>query len=173
MSEPTSQLVEILHHRLAEYGYAELKTGEAGDVSFVAVLSTTRRWMVRYLCVVAATPSSVADCDGLTRFMEQIRKALTASYGRFPYWKELGTYTVLLCGSTQYEEFCRAISGLQDRTGFHMNAMLGTCLVDVDRGRSAGESTWGLYYSGKHFGAIRAAVSEWGERLGGQVKPAP
>ncbi len=170
LGERTSELVEILQDRLKEYGYTKLEAGETGEIPFVAVLSTTRRRMVRYLCVVAAIPSSVADCEGLTRFSEQIRRALAARYARFPYWKELGTYTVLLCGKAQYEEFRHAITGLKDRTGFHVNAMLGTCLVDVDDGRSTGEPTWGLYYSGKHYGAIRAAISEWCERPGEEAR---
>ena len=112
----------------------------------------------------------MADSEELTSFMEQIRGALTTKYARFPYWKSLGTFTALLCRSAQYEEFRHAIPRLKDLSGFHINVMLGTCLVDVDDGRNAGEPTWGLYYSGKHYGALRAAISEWCERLGEEVK---
>ncbi len=53
----------------------------------------------------------------------------------------------------------------KDNTGLHMNVMLGTVLVDREKFVSSGESTWGLFCSGKHFGAISATVNEWCKRM--------
>ncbi len=155
------QLVELLKKRLSEYRYTECDEGSINDIQFVAVIKTLRLWMVRYLCVVVEVPENISDIPATKQFFAQVRRSLTAKYAKFPYWKELGTYLVFLCEHELYKKLRGKEKSFKDRTGFHMNVMLGTCFVDKKTFENSAEATWGLFYSGKHYGAIRAAVAQW------------
>jgi len=54
---------------------------------------------------------------------------------------------------------------LKDKTGLHMNVMLGALVVDRKNYAYSAEATWGLFHSGKHFGAIAATVNDWCNEL--------
>ena len=129
------------------------------------VLATPRRMMVRYLCGIFALPDGCHTPEQARSFFTTIREGLTELYARFPYWKELGTYLVWICDSELFDRMHGNVAQFTDKTGLHMNVMLGTVLVDRQNLVSSAESTWGLFYSGKHFGAISATVNDWCQRL--------
>lgn len=156
-------LVSLLKRRLSDYGYDEVDPGDAPDGSLHAVIKTQRRWMVRYVCAVAEPPHPIRDLEGALAYFHELRKRLTRKYARFPWYKELGTYSVLICDHTLYEALRGAERRFKDATGLHSNVMLGSVFVNRQSLETKGTSTWGLFHSGRHFGAINAAVSEWAE----------
>lgn len=158
-------LVDSIRDNLTQYGYTEpCETLSIEGVDGV-VLTTPRRWMVRYLCGVFALPDGYDTAEQAKKVFDAIRRNLTKRYVRFPYWKELGTYLVWICRSELFDGMQGRMAEFIDQTGFHMNVMLGTVLIDREKFISSAESTWGLIYSGKHFGAISATVNEWCKRM--------
>jgi hypothetical protein len=158
-------LAESIRDNLAQYNYSE--PCEAHSVEGVEgfVLATPRRWMTRYLCGVFTLPEGLDHPRQAKQFFEATRKSFTKRYVQFPYWKELGTYLVWICESDIFEAMEGGMTQLKDKTGLHMNVMLGTVLVDRQELVTSAEAAWGLYYSGKHFGAISASVNEWCKRV--------
>jgi hypothetical protein len=117
--------------------------------------------MVRYLCGVFLLPDDCKTPTQLKKICGAIRRSLSERYARFPYWKELGTYLVLICGSELFQAMKNQMAEFKDNTGLHVNVMLGIVLVDKDECVCSSESSWGLYYSGKHFDAISASANHW------------
>ena len=76
------------------------------------------------------------------------------------WWKD-GTFAVLLCPHRLYEHLKSTGANFTDLTGWHANVILGTVFVDRDQFANSAVSTWGLWYAGKHFVAIKRAVQEW------------
>jgi len=165
MAEPeqTNDLIDSLSGALAPYGYTRVETGENQGIPFVAKFMTPRRWTVRYVCALVRLPEEATELAAWISFHEDLRKSLAKQYARFPWWKELGTYTVLLCNSDQFDRLEPELLNFKDRTGFHMNVMLGTRAVDTNAFRTSADSTWGLFYSGDHFGALGETVRQWCE----------
>lgn len=50
---------------------------------------------------------------------------------------------------------------LVDRSGAHVNVLLGTVLVDTRGRRCLSRATWGLLLTGEHFQTIEAVVQAW------------
>ena len=154
-------LVDSIRDNLVHYRYTEPCESLSIEGVDGVIIATPRRLMVRYLCGVFALPD---DCDTpqqAEQLIETIREGLTERYSRFPYWKELGTYSVWICGSKLFDRMQGKMAQFNDNTGLHSNVLLGTVLVDGQKFTNAAECTWGLFYSGKHFAAIRATVNEW------------
>jgi hypothetical protein len=160
-------LIASVRDNLAPYHYSE----PPETLPFIeenVVIATPRRKLVRYVCVIMIIPDNCRTPEQATKLFEASRRALTKRYARFPWWKELGTYLVWICDTSLFEAMQSKMTYLKDKTGLHMNVMLGMILVDRQNLVSSSESTWGLYYSGKHFGAISATVNEWCKRSRGE-----
>jgi hypothetical protein len=156
-----SDLIAALRKQLAEYKYTEFQEIPIPSIGMLHAIMTPRRWMVRYVCALYEIPTAVTNAAMLTEVFNQIRNQLFAQYARFPWWKELGTFLVLLCSHEQYEQLAVHTDEFKDHSGLHGNVMLGTILIDRERFRSSADATWGLIYSGKHFAAIARTVREW------------
>ena len=165
-------LVDTLGAALSEYRYTERETGELDNIPFIARLMTPRRRTTRYICAISRVPRNVRDLPACRRFFEDTRTCLRKQYACFPWWKELGTYSVILCGAQQFQDLSGDFGAFKDRTGLHMNVMLGTCFIDIENFKSSADSTWGLYYSGKHFGAVREAVRQWCQQCDAETQSA-
>ncbi len=158
-------LVDSIRDNLAQYAYTEpCETLSIKGVDGF-VIATPRRMMVRYLCAVFALPDAWDTPEEARQLFEAIRGSLREKYARFPYWNELGTYLVWICGSKLFDGMQNKMAQFKDKTGLQMNVMLGTVLVDQQKLMSSAESSWGLFYSGKHFGSISATVNEWCKRM--------
>ena len=156
----TLSLADMIADALTRYGYSERDTIEhERDTAFYFIM-TPRKRMVRYLCVVSELPEKVKDQAGCLAYFEYVRSLLFRKYAKFPWFKELGTYSVFVCQNELYDQLSSA-NEFKDRTGLHGNVMLGTCFVETMNFRNSTDSTWGLYYSGEHFGAISEAVRQW------------
>lgn len=168
-----ADLVERLAQALREYAYVEVKPGPLGGIAFVARIQTPRLGSrllggVRYVCAVVEAPADLRDVEGARDFVESIRHVLAEGPPRAAF-KSMGTYVVLLCPRPVFEALDGHEAAFLDRTGLHRNTLLGVVLADLDRFDSAGACTWGLLYSGRHYGAIRATVLYWCD----QHKPRP
>jgi hypothetical protein len=160
-------LVGSIRDNLAQYRYTEPLETLSVDGADGIVLATPRRriLMVRYLCGVLAVPDGYDTPEQARNLFETIRSQLTRKYARFPYWKELGTYLVLLSSNKLFLALQDRTGKFKDKTGFHMNVMLGTIFINRENYVNSAEATWGLFYSGRHFGAIAATVNEWCKRM--------
>ena len=156
-------LVELLKENLSEYRYTEYDEGINNSIHFVAIIKTPRRWLVRYLCAIVEIPDNITNPSLFKQFLSQVRKSLTSKYAKFPWYKELGTFLVFFCEDGLYKKLTGIEGDFKDRTGFHMNVILGTCFINEGTFETSTDSTWGLWYSGKHYRAIRAAVTQWCE----------
>lgn len=154
-------LIEQLQEYLGDHSYTEYEETDAPDIGTMHLIMTPRRWAVRYICVVLDIPEQVSTVNQSKELFERIRSYLGKRYAHFPYWKELGTFVVLLCSHQLYEKLDGHMSQFYDQTGWHSNVMLGTVFVDREQLKSSAEVTWGLHYSGKHFTDIRRVVREW------------
>jgi hypothetical protein len=160
MSEERHELTVLLQCSLAEYGYTEVAEGPVDDVPFVVRIMTPFEKKPQYVCAVVQAPSDVTDIEQVKALLARVRDSVA---GQAPPagWKDRGTYVVLLCSHALYEALSGREGGLIDRTGLHKNILLGICLLDMEALESSGASTWGLFHSGKHYGAMKASVVHW------------
>lgn len=128
------------------------------------IYKTIRKFGVRTLCVVIDLPGDVSDAKDLSLFFHKIRSSLTKKYAKFPYWKELGTFSIILCNNSDYEKLKNEIDKLKDISGLHMNVMLGTFLVNIDKLEYTETKTWGLMFSGDNYIIIKQALTNWVNR---------
>ncbi len=125
------------------------------------VYKTKRKLGVRTLCAVYDLSDDMTIYSDLNNVFRQIRNSLTKKYAKFPYWKELGTFSIILCDKLKYEILNKEIRKLKDSSGFHMNTMLGTFLVDVDEFVFTETKTWGLISTGKQYELIKQTLLNW------------
>ncbi len=113
--------------------------------------------------MIARVPQGVVDLDAAVAFHNGIRSALSDRFAKFPWWKEIGTFAVLVSEPSLFATVRGHGGRFRDKTGLHMNVMLGTIFIDDATKENTGRETWGLYHSGKHFTAVGTAVAEWCE----------
>ncbi len=154
-------LIDALAAGLREVGYIEPPREVSVHGISSAVLATPRRGTVRYLCAVFSLPDSCSTAPEARAALNRMRRALSREYARFPYWKELGTFSVLLASPALYDSVPEDLTGFIDRTGAHANTMLGAVLVDPLNRRCVSRVTWGLFVSGTHFQVIEQTVDQW------------
>jgi hypothetical protein len=154
-------LIQSLETNLLEYGYTEAPVALDIDGVHAKVLATPRRQLVRYTCCVLDLPHKYVNPTQAQELFRNVRRRLTKEYARFPFYKEVCTYMVWICSEDLYKCARDRELRLYDRTGLHMTVMLGTVVVNRKTSDKVAQSTWGLYFSGKHFGAITATVNDW------------
>ncbi len=159
-----TQLVDLLKKSLNEYRYTQIDQLSLGNNQSMLVLKTPRKKMVSYICAVTEISNNITDFSNTKKLFNQIRNTLRHKYAGFPWWKELGTYLIFICPHELFNQLKSTEKKFKDLTGFHMNVMLGTCFIDKDTFENTADATWGLFYSGKHYGAMRATVSQWCEQ---------
>lgn len=158
-----TQLVDLLKKRLEESCYTEFNQLTLKDSYPVIIIKTPRRLTVSYICAITQVPDNILDIQGANRFFAEIRKNLTLKYARFPWWKELGTFFVLICNHELFDKLKGLQRHFKHSTGWHINVVAGTCLIDEKTFESVADVVpCGLF--GKHYGEIRAAVSQWCEQ---------
>jgi len=133
------------------------------NIDFVGCIMTSRRWMTRYICGIIEIPKDVISHQDILTYADRALKTLSDQYTQFPYWKELGTYLVILCNAKQYKTLSVSEGEFKHKSGFHTNVWLGTILIDKENFQTVGQKTWGLYSSGKHYEAIKMSVGSWCE----------
>jgi len=155
------ELFKALKESLLAHKFIETEQDLLNDISFLEIYKTRRIFGCQYLCVVTEVPESIIQINEIQVYFNQVRKALTKKYAKFPYWKELGTYLVILCENDLYKKLQKGNVRFKDLTGFHMNVMLGTCIINKNTFENSSESTWGLFYSGRYYETISNVVSNW------------
>ncbi len=166
MNNKTSELFELLSNNLLKKDYSLLRFVDFDEKleeneSIERVYKTKRRIGVRTLCAVCDLPENISTVKELNNFFQQIRNSLSKKYVKFPYFKELGTFSVILCNNSNYEHLNKEINKLRDYTGWHMNTMLGAFLVNVDAFEFAETKTWGLITTGSQYELIKQALLSW------------
>jgi len=154
------ELVDTLAGGLAKFGYAASAGTTVGDVECAAVFATPRQSR-RLVCAVVDLRDSVSDIEEAERLAADIRRGLSKRYPGFLRPKRLGTFTVLLAGSELCERLAEHRTRLIDSHGKHVNVLLGTVLVDVERFRTCADTIWGLIDTGDQFKRIQDAVESW------------
>ena len=164
-----SELLDILKESLVSKNNSNQKFVDFDEsietgINVQRIYKTKRIFGVRTLCVVLDLPSDISDAKDLSIFFRKIRNSLTKKYAKFPYWKELGTFSIILCDNSNYERLKNKIDKLKDISGFHMNVMLGTFLVNIDKLEYSETKTWGLIFSGERYKLIQQALTNWTNR---------
>jgi len=145
------KLAENLRKSLSKYNYTEEDRGLIGNINFVAIFKSPRKQMTSYIFAVAKIPDDVSDFISTKQFFDKIRESLISKYVKSPIlrtagWKELGTYSILLCKHELYEKLKDKVADFKDPTGLHKNVMLGTCFIDTDKAEYSFDSTWGGFF---------------------------
>lgn len=161
-----SELVEILTGNILSQDssnkkFIDFDESIENEMTIHKIYKTERNLGVRTLCVVLDLPNNILDDKDLSIFFRKIRNLLTKKYAKFPYWKELGTFSVILCDNSNYERLKNKIDKMKDISGLHMNVMLGTFLVNIDKLEYSQTKTWGLVFSGVKHKLINQALKEW------------
>lgn len=156
-----ADLLNSLENSLKKYNYVDFDNGKIGELSFLRIFKTRRMLGVRILCVVSKLPDNISSVSDFLDYFSSLRNTLTKKYAKFPYYKELGTYLIVLCTNETYNTLKTEINRFKDKTGFHMNVMLGTVLIDKDKSEFSECLTWGLFITGKHFKTITDTISDW------------
>ena len=157
------QIVEAVKNILFKYNYNECDCTLINDMSFQSIIKTPRKHGVRYLCTILNVPKEITEIDDLQDYFELIRKNLSHKYAWSPYWKELGTYIILFCEPELYTKLNGKEKLFVDKTGFHCNIILGTFFINNIDFENLTCSTWGLFYSGKHYKAIKETIDNIGK----------
>jgi len=162
----TSELLETLSNNLLSKDDSILNFIDFDECldeieNLKRVYKTKRKLGVRTLCAVYELPENITTYNDLNNFFRQIRNTLTKKYAKFPYFKELGTFSIILCDNSKYENFNKEIKKLKDSTGLHMNTMLGTFLVNVDELVFTETKVWGLISTGKQYELIKQTLLSW------------
>lgn len=165
MTTDFAGLLDQIHNSLLPWNYEFIAhTNQSlNNIDFVGCVMTSRRWMTRYICGIIEIPKDLISQKDMFAYADKALKTLSDQYAQFPYWKELGTYLVVLCNARQYKNLLVSEGEFKHKSGFHTNVWLGTILIDKDNSQTMGQSTWGLYYSGKHYKAIKMSVETWCE----------
>lgn len=161
MASAYEDLVEALETALYDFGYRKRDDTIADRIPCISCFLTPRIMLTRYGCAVVELPEHVRDIDSATDFFRYLRKALTRTYAKFPWWKEIGVFLVLLCRAEVYTNAVPHLHRFIDKTGDHATIILGTIFVDQENFQSEGRSTWGLFYSKGHYKSINTAVTQW------------
>ena len=156
-----TELLNLIEISLLEHKYDDFDTGSIENLNLLRVFKTKRKLGVRMLCVVAELPDNISSVSDFSNYYHLLRNSLTKKYAKFPYWKELGTYSILLCENEKYDILKTEIKDFKDKTGLHMNVMLGTILINKDKLEFSDCATWGLFMTGKHFTTIKDTITEW------------
>lgn len=162
----TSELLEMLSDNLLSKNDSILNFIDFDECideieNLKQVYKTKRKFGVRTLCAVYDLPKDITTYNDLNNFFRQIRNTLTKKYAKFPYFKELGTFSIILCDNSKYENLNKEIKKLKDNTGLHMNTMLGTFLVDVEEFVFTETKTFGLITTGKQYKRIKQTLLNW------------
>lgn len=161
-----SELLNILTENLisgndSSHNFVDFDEYNETEIRIQRIYKTKRIMGARTLCVVLDLPDNMINSNDLHLYFKKLRNSMINIYAKFPYWKELGTFSIILCNNTQYERFKNEINHFRDNTGFHMNVMVGTFLVNRDKPAYSGTKTWGLIFSGHKYGQIEQALTHW------------
>jgi hypothetical protein len=156
-----SDLVTALCNTLVKHGYAADTPARSAPAELAALLVTPRRLMTRLACAVVEAPEENAGLRDLRDLYKRVRHGLGEQYGQWPWFKEIGTFVVLLCGHPVYQTVRGYEGAFRDNTGLHVNIILGSCFVDIDEYAAHSERSWGLWSSRKHFDDMCAAITRW------------
>ena len=159
-------LVDLLQRRLIIYGYSVLDQGVSlgEDLQCLAILGTARRLMVRRICIICTVPTYVRSYDDMRQYLSNLRRGISKLYARFPWWKEIGSFFVIFCEPLQFEAVRGRAYSFTDKTGLHMNVVLGVSFVDQVSHEFESASSWGMSPStSKPYGSLVAALAEFRE----------
>jgi len=156
------ELVELLGNGLQQHGYSIEEADR--DTLFEAIFKTKKFLATRYLCSVITVPDDIDEVEHFEQLYLKVRKKLIKQYVKFPTFKDLGTYLVFICSHKFYEKIKNEAHEFKDKTGIHVNVILGTAFVDIEKCRYTSNCTWGLFYSGGHFKTIVNDVDTWSKR---------
>lgn len=155
------KLTDRLTACLEPFKYTVETTTILEDVIYIAYVKNPHPLRVRNLCAVLHVPGSINDSFFAKAFFSKIRTSLLNKYGSAFLWKELEICFIVLCEPSLYKALKDTGGKAVAEAGFSLNAMMGTCFIDTAVFENFVHSTWGIYFSGEHFKAVRQAVDAW------------
>lgn len=162
MSDYT-KLTERLGVCLEPFKYTLETNTVLEDVLAIAYVKNPHPLRVRNLCAVLKVPESIRDNFFAKSFFGKVRNSILNKYGSAFLWKELEMCFIVLCDHNLYQILKDNGGKAVAEAGFSLNAMMGTCFIDTSNFDIFVHSTWGIYFSGDHFKAVRDTVEAWCE----------
>jgi hypothetical protein len=165
-----AQLIEQLHSRLEEFEYTAEDEISFLDAVYISYVKNASILKVRNLCALLEMPGAIKNTASAKVFFEDFRRCLLAKYGQAFLWKELEMCFVVVCEHDMYQLLKEDEGEVAAEAGFYLSSMMGTCFIDKTTFDYFYHSTWGLYFSGDHYKAVREVVADWCENQRSGIK---
>jgi hypothetical protein len=154
-------LIYSIEENLEPYNYIDHQQIYIDKEISAVIIATPRLWATRYICIITDIPKNTENISDANIFFSKLRKKLISKYAKFPFFKELGSFNVVLCEEHIFRMLSKSLSSFVHKTGLHINVMLGIILINKNSFEFVFDSTWGLYYSRKHFKSILKGVKSY------------
>ncbi len=154
-------LIEELNTNLEKFDYAKEDNNIFSNVRYITYIRKPHPLKVRNLVAVLDMPSEIIKNLEAKTYFQDIRSSLLLKYGDAFLWKELEICFVVLCEHNLYSILKEDEGKAVAQAGFSLNSMMGTCFINKTTFENFNQSTWGIYFSGDHYTAIRETVNQW------------
>jgi len=166
-----STLVDHIHQQLKPYEYVLDTDHVIPNALYISYIRDHGIFMVRNVCAVLDIPDNLTRTEPLKRYFHYIRTNLLHEYGEAFIWKELEFCLVGICSDQAFQEIRDSEAKLVEAVSFSFNSLLGCCFINRSNLDLYVHSTWGLFFSGTHYKAIRQSVEEWCNKERERLKP--
>jgi len=156
-----SELIQRLSTKLEEFQYVSDTEILIPNVQYISYRKSNEILKAKNLCTLIDMPDNMVDYTSSKDFFGYLKKSLVKQYGDAFLWKELEMFFVVLCGTKLYELWESDQGKVVNQVSFSLNSLIGTCFVNKGNFDTFAVSTWGVYYSGDHFKAIKNTVEHW------------
>lgn len=154
-------LIQELSAELEKFDYIKEENDIFPSVRYISYIKKPRPLKVRNLVAVLDMPSEIIRNFEAKNYFQDIRSRLLMKYGDAFLWKELEICFVVLCEHNLYGILNKDEGKAVSQAGFSLNSMMGTCFINKTTFENFSQSTWGIYFSGDHYTAIRKTVDQW------------
>jgi len=162
-------LIDLIAEKLRFHKFTEIHKNIEEEVTIAGVIIRPQNILRAFftggygLCIVVEVPEEVRNSNELNEFYVRVRKVINRKYARFPWFKCMYSFMVLLFPHALFETSRGIVKSLKDRSGAHMNIIQGVAIIDKETFEIASDYTW-IPQHKKHFQSLLDAVQEWSEK---------
>jgi len=159
-----AQLIEQLNTQLEKFKYAAEDEIVIPNVIYISYVKNPQVPQARNLCALLDMPSTIKKNSSAKSFFKNLRRSLLTKYGTAFLWKELEMCFIVVCEHDIYQILEKDGGNAVSEAGFYLTSLMGTCFIDKTTFDHFNQSTWGIYFSGEHYKAVRETVAVWCEQ---------
>ena len=156
-----AELVNGINEKLKEFNYYQEPNVTIANVFYIAYVKEKSPFKVRNLCAVINFSADVKDIKRAKVLLDTIRRSLLNQYGEAFLWKELEIIYVILAEENLFNVLKSDDGKVVDESGFTLNSLLGSFFINRKSNDAFSHSSWGVYFSGKHFKELQKALENW------------